>query len=57
VSLAVSTGDAGELSLLHDHDRVPGAWLVNHAAPVRKTGQQTSVLCWPASSVSAELTR
>jgi hypothetical protein len=53
VSLSVSTGDASELSLLHDR----GTKEANQAAPVRKTGQQTSVLCLPTSSVSAELTR
>jgi len=39
----------------HRH-AVPRAKVVNQAAPVRNTGQQTSVLCLPTSSVSAELT-
>src|ERR1700733_7848022 len=46
VSLSVSTGDASKLSLTGQE-----------AAPVRKTGQQTSVRCLATSSVSAELTR
>jgi hypothetical protein len=60
VSLAAGTGDAGELSLLivaPQRHTVRGTELDNHAAPVRKTGQQTSVLCLPTSSVSTELTR